>query len=363
MIELLSILELRRAAQRGRIEARVQGQIESLAQKETKEGKPYWELIFADAEAKFTLRAWSDSPGYKACSALERGGFLEINGEFSVSSFGVESKNWTCRDLEPEEREALLGGPPELREKQRRDWEWIEKCAASIGDPRLHAVCAAFFREFGARFRRTAAARKNHHARRGGLVEHTAQMLRTADAVAGVYPRLNRDLLIAGTLFHDCGKLWENALPEDGFHMGYDERGEMMGHIPIAVELLNRLWRAVESLPENAGWKKHAPRSESVRLHLIHLILSHHGEMQFGSPVCPRTPEAFALHHIDNLDAKLEMIFTAYQNNAELAPGIFERAWPLPGNPVSPLVAFAAGADEDSESRLAQETAVDDPRR
>ena len=342
MTDLLSISQLRRAAQQGRVFARAHVQIENLLSKETREHKPYWELLLADAEAKFTLRAWNDSPAYKQCEELERGGFLEITGEFSFNpNYGLEAKNWSCRGLEDEERAELLGGSRELREKQKRDFETIEKSVATIADPRLRAISTMFLREFGERFKRTAAARNYHHARRGGLVEHTAQMMRSAEAICGVYPQLHRDLLLAGVLFHDSGKLWENALPDGGFTMGYDECGEMMGHIAIAVELLNRLWRAAESAQENGSWKKLTPRSDDVRLHLIHLILSHHGEMQFGSPVCPKTPEALALHHIDNLDAKLEMIFCAYQNAASLAPRIFERVRPLPGNLIAPLGRFA----------------------
>src|SRR5438067_4721478 len=132
--ELLSITQLKHAAQQGHVQARVQVQIESIAQKETRDGKPYWELIVTDSEAKFTLRAWSDSPGYKQCCDLKRGGFIEINGEFSHNGhFGLEAKNWTCRDLEPQEREALLGGSEELREKQKCDFEWIEQTVASLG--------------------------------------------------------------------------------------------------------------------------------------------------------------------------------------------------------------------------------------
>jgi 3'-5' exoribonuclease len=349
MTDLLCITQLRRAAQQSRVEARIHVQIESIAQKETRDGKPYWELIVADSETKFTLRAWSDTPGYKQCCNLERGSFIEITGEFSCSAnFGLEAKQWNCRGLEPEERESLLGGPEEVREKQKRDFEWIEKTVASLGDPRLRILCASFLREFGERFRRTAAARNFHHARRGGLVEHTAQMMRTAAVVAEVYPLLNRDLLIAGVLFHDCGKLWENALPDHGFTMGFDECGEMMGHIAIAVELLNKLWRTIEALPEHGGWKKLSPRSEDVRLHLIHLILSHHGELQFGSPVCPKTPEACVLHYIDNLDAKIEMITAAYGTAQALAPRIFERVRPLPANLVAPLAKFA-GANNDGD--------------
>lgn len=349
MSDLLCIMQLRRAAQQGRVEARIHVQIESIAQKETRDAKPYWELIVADAETKFTLRAWSDTPGYKQCCDLERGSFIEITGEFSCSAnFGLEAKQWSCRGLESEEREALLGGPTEVREKQKRDFEWIEKMVASLDDPRLRILCVSFLREFGERFRRTAAARNFHHARRGGLVEHTAQMMRAAAAIAEVYPLLNRDLLLAGVLFHDCGKLWENALPDHGFTMGFDECGEMMGHISIAVELLNKLWRTLETRPENSGWKKLSPRSEEVRLHLIHLILSHHGELQFGSPVCPKTPEACALHYIDNLDAKMEMITAAYGTAASLAPRIFERVRPLPGNLVAPLAKFEQVIETDS---------------
>ena len=114
----------------------------------------------------------------------------------------------------------------------------IERVAA-IGDPRLRLLGETFLADQGERFRRTAGARSYHHARRGGLVEHTAQMMRMAVAVAPLYPQLNLDLLIAGILFHDSGKLWENHLPETGFTMGFDERGELMGHISIGMELVN----------------------------------------------------------------------------------------------------------------------------
>jgi 3'-5' exoribonuclease len=89
-----------------------------------------------------------------------------------------------------------------------------------------------------------------------------------------------------------------------------------------------------------AAWVTLKPSSEDTRLHLLHLIGSHHGEHAFGSPVLPRTPEAFALHYIDNLDAKLEMIRVAYTQTQEIAPNIFERVFPLPTNLVKPLASF-----------------------
>ena len=131
------------------------------------------------------------------------------------------------------------------------DWEFISRNDGTASRIPDCAHCAKrFVNEWGDRFRRAAAARKYHHARRGGLVEHTAQMMRVAKAIAPLYPQLNLDLLIAGILFHDSGKLWENQFSETGFVMGYDELGELVGHISIGLEIVNSLWRKLSA--ENA---------------------------------------------------------------------------------------------------------------
>jgi 3'-5' exoribonuclease len=336
-----SISSLKHAAINGRVEARVPAQVESLAKKETRDGKPFFEVTLADAEAKLTLRAWSDSPAYSLCENLAPAAFVEVTGEFAHSqAFGVESKRWSCKPLADAERDALLAGPPELRARQAADFAQIRALIAGVADPRFRALGDLYFAEYGDRFRRTAAARQNHHARRGGLVEHVAQMMRSADAIAGAYPALNRDLLLTAVLFHDAGKLWENSLPADGFVMPFDERGEMLGHITIGIELVNALWRKLLASPDAASWAGLQPASEDARLHLLHLIASHHGELQFGSPVVPKTPEAWALHYVDNLDAKLEMFAAGYAGARHLAPRIQERVWPLPGHLVTPLPRF-----------------------
>lgn len=337
-MELFTITHLKRAVQEGRVEAKIHAQVESLTKKETRDLKPFWELTLADAQAKLTLRAWSDSPNFAQCSELAAGDFVEAAGDFvHNANFGVESKRWALKFLNNDERDTLLAGPSELREKQNADYEFIRQNIAGIADPRLRALGELFLKDFGDRFRRAAAARNNHHARRGGLVEHVAQMMRAALAICGVYPQLNGELLVAGVLFHDCGKLWENSLPEDGFAMPFDERGELLGHITIGAELVNALWRKLDLAP----WAALQPASEDVRLHLLHLVASHHGELQFGSPAVPKTPEAQALHYLDNLDAKMEMFAAGYEKSPPLAPRIYERAWPLPGNLVKPLGRFS----------------------
>jgi 3'-5' exoribonuclease len=326
----------------GRVSASLHAQVEGLAEKQTKDQKPYLEIVLRDSAAGFLLRAWNDHPFYQFCSELRGGDFVEVRGDFSISpSFGLEVKSWTIRFLTPTEKTDLLAGPVDVQEKQRTDYAAIESNTASIADPRLRKLGLLFLQEFGDRMRRAAGARNYHHARRGGLVEHIAQMMRSAEAVAGIYPRLNRDLLMAGVLFHDSGKLWENCFPKEGFIMPYEVRGELIGHVSIGVELVNRLWQRLKESTEFSAWSSLTPDSESVRLHLIHLVAAHHGEKQFGSPVEPRTPEAITLHLIDNLDAKLEMMYSSYQLGKRLGAEVVERVRPLPANLVEPLSTFS----------------------
>jgi 3'-5' exoribonuclease len=339
-MDLLTLTEIRRAAQNGVIPARVHVQVQSATAKTQREGKPYCELILADPCDQMKLRVWSDHPAYKTCSGLTPESFIELAGEFRLHpQYGLEADKWMVRPLSDQEKKELLEGPADLRAKQATDWEFILQSIRGIVDPRLRALTQMFVDEWADRFRRAAAARKYHHARRGGLVEHTAQMMRVAKEIAPLYSQLNLDLLLAGILFHDSGKLWENQFSETGFVMEYDELGELVGHISIGLEVVNSLWRKLSA--ENTDmWKTYSPPSEDVRLHLLHLIGSHHGQKELGSPVEPKTPEAMALHYIDNLDSKLEMFAAGYATAQPLAPRIFDRVRPLPGNLVKSLEKF-----------------------
>ena len=306
-------------------------QIDEVVTKRTKDQKPYLEILLRDGTASFPLRVWSDHPSFGFCSELRAGDFVEVQGDFVISAaFGLEARNWSVRFLTAAEKSDLLAGPPQTRQSQSVDYSAIESFIASIRDPRLRELSLLFLREFGDRLRRAAGARNYHHARRGGLVEHVAQMMRAGDAVAAVYPALNRDLLLAGTLFHDSGKLWENCFPKESFIMPHDFRAELIGHVSMGIELVNRLWQRLKEGADFSTWNVLSPDSDLVRLHLIHLVASHHGEKQFGSPIEPKTPEAMTLHLIDNLDAKLEMMASNYQHGKHLGPGVIERVRPLP---------------------------------
>lgn len=140
------------------------------------------------------------------------------------------------------------------------------------------------------RFARSPAAREVHHAYLGGLMEHTLNVAAMAEAF-GDGARVNRDLLLLGALLHDIGKIEELSAK---LTIEYSDRGKLLGHLYIGSEMT----------AEKAG---EIPNFPAAKLNLVqHLILSHHGRYEYGSPVLPKIPEAFALHHLDNLDAKVE---------------------------------------------------------
>ena len=346
---LLTISELKKAArEHSPQEAEVHAQVEKITRKEASNGKPFQEVQFRDGTEHMILRAWSDTAAFEACSSLKAGAFVAIEGIFSHSaSFGLDAKRWEISPLPEESVDALLTGSEERRALLDRCDRAITGAVDSVQDPRIKALCEQFLSVHGARFRRAAAARGNHHARRGGLLEHTSRMMESALALCGVYPELNRDLVIAGVLFHDTGKLWETCPPERGFGIVPELRGELLGHLSIGIELVNTIWR---DLPKE-GWEQLSPTSEEVRLHLLHLVASHHGQLEFGSPILPKTPEAALLHFVDNIDARMEMFFTAYQASHPSQNGPLEWVRPLGVAPVPPL-SRASGASQDTSTGL-----------
>lgn len=330
-----SLKALECAAGFSEVSGEVFAQIMHVRQKSTRGNKPYLEVSIGDAESNSQFKVWDNAPWYADCLALPIGDVYALSARWRMGEYGMEVSDLTFRSLSSDEEEVFWRGSPALCEKQTKDRMDIQELCKSMQDARLRALCLLFLERFGVLFERAAAARNYHHARRGGLTEHTAGMMRCATQICTAYPHLNRDLLLAGCLFHDCGKLWENNYGEHDFLMPYAEVGEMLGHITIGIEIVNKLWH--ELAPSFKEQSNIQPPADQVRLHLLHLIAAHHGELQFGSPVPPKTPEAFALHCIDNLDAKLEMFRDVCETGIELAPRIRQRKPPLPGNVILPL--------------------------
>lgn len=174
----------------------------------------------------------------------------------------------------------------------------LKELLASISCERLSVLADCFMRDeqLVQALCAAPAGVRAHHAYQGGLIEHVVSMAEVADRLCELYPQLNRDLLLLGVLMHDLGKVrelsWDPAL-------AYTDEGQLLGHMNIAVEILNE--KLLEARGEMGGGEVDA---EDV-LRLKHMILSHHGSLEHGSPRVPMTPEAMVLHQIDNLDAKL----------------------------------------------------------
>jgi len=176
--------------------------------------------------------------------------------------------------------------------------ERLHELMASIKAPKLLALATCFMEDKNLVDDLCAAPAgvKAHHAYHGGLVEHVVSMCEVAERLCDHYPKLNRDLLLLGVLLHDLGKIRELSWDPT---LAYTDEGQLLGHMNIAIEILN------EKLMLVRGELGGEPLDEEDILRLKHMILSHHGTLEFGSPRLPMTPEAIVLHYIDNIDAKL----------------------------------------------------------
>ncbi len=173
----------------------------------------------------------------------------------------------------------------------------VKELLLSVEDVHLKSLMECFFIDetIMANFCLSPAGIKTHHAYQGGLLEHVTNLLEIADRITPLYPDLNIDLLKVGVFLHDLGKTRELSYDSS---FAYTDEGQLLGHMHIANEMLEQKIQETESLLGE-------PFPAETALRLKHMVLSHHGSYEFGSSKLPMTPEAIALHHLDNLDAKL----------------------------------------------------------
>jgi 3'-5' exoribonuclease len=197
---------------------------------------------------------------------------------------------------------------------------------ATISQPWLNRLADVYLadEQFMTGFSQAAAAVSNHHAFPGGLLAHTVSMMELVRLVAPRYGQLDTDLLLMGAFLHDLGKIDEL---KSGGEISYTDRGQLVGHIVIGVQ---QLGRKIDEVEQSTGEKF----PTQLRHQLEHLVVSHHGVLEYGSPKIPVTLEAVALHHIDNLDAKLasytsiiERDVAADGNWTNYTPAIGRKLW------------------------------------
>ena len=171
-------------------------------------------------------------------------------------------------------------------------WAQFTELLNSVQNPYLKQLVDAYLDDmtFVERFKGAAAGKRWHHGYRGGLLQHCLEMARLADATCRIWPSVDRDLLFVAVLVHDIGKLDELT---DDLYVEYTTEGKLVGHLTQgALDVAKRI-EGISNFPDK------------LRMHILHCIMSHHGSRENGSPVEPRSLEAMALHHIDNLGAQL----------------------------------------------------------
>ncbi|MBP5384001.1 MAG: HD domain-containing protein [Lachnospiraceae bacterium] len=258
---------------------------------ETKNGKPYENLILQDKTGTIDAKIWEpNSAGIEDFEVLDYvmigGSVTSFNGALQVSVKRARK----CREGEYDPADYLPVSSKNIDEMFQKLRSYI----SGIQNTYLKQLLEAFFisdREFAAQFCKSSAAKSIHHGFVGGLLEHTLSVANLCNYLAGAYPTIHKDLLISAAILHDIGKTRELSLfPEND----YTDDGQLLGHIVMGVEMVSEKIAGIPGFPAKLAGE------------LKHCILAHHGEYEFGSPKKPALIEAVALHFADNTDAKLE---------------------------------------------------------
>jgi 3'-5' exoribonuclease len=260
-------------------------------QRLTKTNKPYLNLMLGDKTGQLEARVWEPNDP-RIARDFEKGSIVKVRGSASRFDERVQMKVDQLRLAQEGEAEKmdLL---PATQYDVKALWQHLEAAINSFTNADLQRLLRTILADpaVATAFREAPAARQLHHAWLGGLLEHVVSLLTLADKVAAHYPLLDRDLLLTGVILHDIGKTRELS-----WAVGFDYtiEGTLLGHIQFGTEMVDK---AVEKLP---GFP------ERLRTLVIHMILAHHGELEFGSPKLPMIPEALVLNFVDDLDAKMQ---------------------------------------------------------
>lgn len=269
---------------------------------QTKTGKDYGNLVLQDKTGTIDSKIWElNSPGVGTFEALD---YVYVDAE--VTMFQGNHQLNIRRIRKADEGEYV---PADYLPVSTKDidlmYEELAEYVRSVKNPYLNRLAASYFLEdaqFAKDFQFHSAAKSIHHGFVGGLLEHTLSVVKLCDYFAKHYSNINRDLLLTAAMFHDIGKLKElSVLPEND----YTDSGQLLGHIVIGVGMLTERIRTIPKFPEK------------LERELIHCILSHHGELEYGSPKKPALLEALALSFADNTDAKMETMIEALQKSGE----------------------------------------------
>ncbi|MDH3975750.1 MAG: HD domain-containing protein [Deltaproteobacteria bacterium] len=258
-----------------------------------KTGKPYLVVSLMDKTGELEGRVWDDAE--RMSGNFEVDDFVHVKGRVSAYMGKLQLKISTVTRVDDNEV-SLDDFLPSSAVSPEVMFSELAGLVETVKDPHIKKLLLALMedRDLSQGLKNAPAAKGMHHVYIGGLLEHVLSLCRLINLVSSHYgERINRDLLLAGAIFHDIGKTRELSYKRS---FGYTDEGRLVGHITIGVEILDGLIRSIDGFPAE------------LSMLLKHMILSHHGEYEYGSPKRPKTLEATILSYLDDLDAKVNSI-------------------------------------------------------
>ncbi|KAF0221530.1 MAG: CMP-binding [Geobacteraceae bacterium] len=270
-----------------------------------KNGKPYLTLRLMDNSGELEAKVWDNVDLLSA--TFDKDDFIAVRSKATVYLGKMQLVVAELKRV-PEEEVVLADFLPETERNIQEMVAELSNLLATIGDESLRSLLKAFFDDplFTALYRTAPAAKGMHHVYLGGLLEHSLAVAKLVDRIVPLYSGINRDLLIAGALLHDVGKVREMAYFRS---FDYTDEGKLLGHITIGVEMVHEKIAAIPGFPPE------------LAMLLKHMLLSHHGQYEFGSPKRPKTLEATILNYLDDLDSKINGIRTHIMKEPENQSG------------------------------------------
>jgi 3'-5' exoribonuclease len=286
-------------------------QIKSLGDKETlqdrlvlvkdkvygvgKNGKPFLSLLVGDRTGHIDARIWDNVD--QISGLFDIGDVIRVKGTVQVYN---NKKQLVIHRLDKEEQSQYTKADFHIEERKLDVlglFSDLNQIINTIESSAIKQLCLDCLQDEGVKglLLKSPAAKSIHHAHRGGLLEHIVAICRLMESVAKCYPYLNRDLLLFGALFHDLGKIWELEIQPNGM-TAYTHKGQLLGHMLLSCELIESKVQKILGFPED------------LKTILKHIILSHHGRHEYGSPKVPMLAEAFVVAAIDDFDSKMNQI-------------------------------------------------------
>lgn len=264
-----------------------------------KTGKEYGNVTLADKTGTVDSKIWDLNSG--GIGDFEAGDYVYISGTITVYNGNIQLKIDRARTAD--ENEYVISDYIQCSRYNIEDmYKELMGIAASVRNPYISQLLKAFFvedTEFIIKFKACAAGKSVHHGFMGGLLEHSLSVTRLCDSMAKNYDYLNRDLLVACAMLHDCGKVKElSPFPKND----YTDEGNFLGHIVMGYEMVSEKMSAIPDFPE------------LLKAEIGHCILAHHGQLEYGSPKKPSIAEALALSFADDCDAKMETMKEALES-------------------------------------------------